>query len=234
MRENSHLYGVEIDSITGKIARQLYPNANISITGFEKTGFNSESFDVILGNVPFGDLSFNDNVYGTNKIHDYFFLHSLDKVKEGGIIAFVTSKGTMDKKNSDFRKKISQQAKLLGAVRLPNTAFKSTGTEVTTDIIFLQKTTQPPEKEPNWTTVGINEDGLPLNQYFIDNPQMVLGKIIEGNKMYAHGNNDTTCIPFDDEDLSDLLPKALENIHAEFTAENTEINPLSVRKNNDV
>ena len=234
MRENSHLYGVEIDSITGRIARQLYPNANISITGFEKTGFNSESFDVILGNVPFGDLSFNDNVYGTNKIHDYFFLHSLDKVKEGGIIAFVTSKGTMDKKNSDFRKKISQQAKLLGAVRLPNTAFKSTGTEVTIDIIFLQKTTQLPEKEPNWTTVGINEDGLPLNQYFIDNPQMVLGKIIEGNKMYAHGNNDTTCIPFDDEDLSDLLPKALENIHAEFTAENTEINPLSVRKNNDV
>ena len=149
------VYGVEIDSVSGRIAKQLYPDADIQITGFENTNFQNGSFDVAVGNVPFGDLNFPDKQYGTTKLHDFFFAQTLDKVKEGGIVAFVTSKGTLDKKDESFRRQLAEKADLVGAVRLPNTAFKANaGTEVTSDILFLQKRSAPPEELPEWVHLG--------------------------------------------------------------------------------
>ena len=201
MAEHTNIYGVEIDSISGRIAKQLYPDADIQITGFESTHFQNGSFDAAVGNVPFGDLNFPDKQYGTTKLHDFFFAQTLDKVKEGGIVAFVTSKGTLDKKDENFRMQLAQKADLIGAVRLPNNAFKANaGTEVTSDIIFLQKRSAPPEELPDWVHLGKTEDGLKVNSYFAENPEMVLGTIVEGNKLYGR-NDDTMCIPIDGADL---------------------------------
>ncbi len=228
--QNVKLYGVEKDNLSGRIAEKLYPKANIQITGFENTNFQDDSFDVALGNIPFGDFSVNDRKYNSQnlKIHDYFFMKSLDKVREGGIIAFVTSKGTLDKKNSSFRKLLSNRADLVGAIRLPNNAFKSAGTEVTPDIIFLKKRSEPPVKEPSWVNIGQTENGLPINNYFIEHPEMVLGDIVQGNKLYGK-NDDTMCVPFaDGRGLSDLLTSAVESIH--FTYSSVEDKPSPVLK----
>lgn len=158
LRDKVNLYGVEKDSLSGRIAQKLYPQADITIDGFENTRFNDNSFDVAIGNIPFGDFSVNDSKYNSEhlKIHDYFFLKSLDKVRDGGIVAFVTSKGTLDKKDSSFRKTLAERADLVGAVRLPNNAFKSAGTEVTADIIFLQKE----KKSQKLNRLGYIQDSL--------------------------------------------------------------------------
>lgn len=232
---SSRLYGVEKDSISGRIASKLYPDASITVDGFENTQFQNGSFDVAVGNIPFGDSSVNDKMYNSQhlKIHDYFFLKTLDKVRPGGIVAFVTSKGTLDKKDTSFRKSLAERADLLGAVRLPNNAFKSAGTEVTSDIIFLQKRTAPPEKLPEWVQLGTTSDGLSVNQYFASHPDMVLGKIVQGNKMYGR-NDDTMCIPFDDADLSRLLPEAINKISGSYTPDFDKPSPLQDIKNQDV
>ena len=224
MQEQSRLFGVEIDSLTGRIAKQLYPEAHIDIKGFEKTSFKNGSFDVAVGNIPFGDFSLQYDRQSL-KIHDYFFMQALDKVRDGGIVAFVTSKGTLDKRDSSFRRQLAEKADLIGAVRLPNTAFKTAGTEVTADIIFLQKSQSPPEKMPEWVNIGVNENGLPINQYFIDNPEMVLGEIVQGNKMYGR-NDDTMCVPFENSSLSELLPEAVSKIQATFNAAEQSVIPM--------
>ena len=216
MQSQSKLFGVEIDSLTGRIAKQLYPDAHIDIKGFEKTSFKNGSFDVAVGNIPFGDFSLQYDRQSL-KIHDYFFMQALDKVKDGGIVAFVTSKGTLDKRDSSFRRMHAEKADLIGAVRLPNTAFKTAGTEVTADIIFLQKRQSPPEKMPDWVNIGASAAGLPINEYFVQHPEMVLGEIVQGNKMYGR-NNDTMCVPFEGRELSELLPEAVSRIHAVFNA----------------
>ena len=228
IQKNSKLYGVEIDSITGRIAKQLYPQANITVKGFEKTNFKNDSFDVAIGNIPFGDFGVSDKDYDKYKlkIHDYFFLKTLDKVKNGGIVAFVTSKGTLDKKDNSFRKLLSDKVDLLGAVRLPNDAFKTAGTEVTSDIIFLKKRQAPPEKVPDWVSIGKNTSGFEINQYFIEHPEMVLGEIVQGNKMYGR-NDDTMCVPFENSDLFQLLPEAVGRINAQFSiTEKNHIEPI--------
>ena len=219
IRDNSKLYGVELDSISGRIAQQLYQSANIKITGFEKTDIKNDTFDLAVGNVPFGGYSLNEAAYNRYhfQIHDHFFAKSLDKVKPNGIVAFVTSKGTMDKNNPSIRKYIAERAELVGAIRLPNNAFKgNAGTEVTSDIIFLQKREKPIEltqdNMPSWIDLGKTEDELAVNQYFIDNPDMVLGKIVEGNKLYGHGADDTMCIPIEGAVLKDQLAEAIKNI----------------------
>lgn len=224
MQEQSKLFGVEIDSLTGRIAKQLYPEAHIDIKGFEKTSFKNSSFDVAVGNIPFGDFSLQYDRQSL-KIHDYFFMQTLDKIKDGGIVAFVTSKGTLDKRDSSFRRQLAEKADLIAAVRLPNTAFKTAGTEVTADIIFLQKRQSPPEKMPEWVNIGVNENGLPINQYFIDNPEMVLGEIVQGNKMYGR-NDDTMCVPFENSSLSELLPEAVSKIQATFNAAEQSVIPM--------
>ena len=224
MIQNSSLYGVELDSISGRIAKQLYQSADICINGFEKTDFNDNTFDLAVGNVPFGGYSLNEKKYNKYHfhIHDHFFAKALDKVKPNGIVAFVTSKGTLDKKNPAVRKYLAERAELVGAVRLPNNAFKANaGTEVTTDIIFLQKRENSveltPETTPEWVNLGINKDGFAVNQYFAENPDMVLGQIVQGNKLYGHGSDDTTCIPFENSDLKSLLNKAVSNIHFDIS-----------------
>lgn len=217
MAEHTNIYGVEIDSISGRIAKQLYPDADIQITGFESTHFQNGSFDAAVGNVPFGDLNFPDKQYGTTKLHDFFFAQTLDKVKEGGIVAFVTSKGTLDKKDESFRMQLAQKADLIGAVRLPNNAFKANaGTEVTSDIIFLQKRSAPPEELPDWVHLGKTEDGLRVNSYFAENPEMVLGAIVEGNKLYGR-NDDTMCIPIDGADLRQQIHEAVQKLNAQIS-----------------
>lgn len=229
LRGKVNLYGVEKDSLSGRIAQKLYPQANITIDGFENTHFNDNSFDVAIGNIPFGDFGVNDKKYNSQnlKIHDYFFLKSLDKVRDGGIIAFVTSKGTLDKKDSSFRKTLAERADLVGAVRLPNNAFKSAGTEVTADIIFLQKREKKLEIEPSWVHTGQLETGLPVNNYFVKHPEMVLGEIVEGNKMYGR-TDDTMCVPFDDgRTLSDLLAIAVNNISFTYTPHKDKLIPLA-------
>lgn len=229
LRENSKLYGVEKDSLSGRIAKKLYPQADITIDGFENTRFNDNSFDVAIGNIPFGDFSVNDSKYNSEhlKIHDYFFLKSLDKVRDGGIVAFVTSKGTLDKKDSSFRKTLAERADLVGAIRLPNNAFKSAGTEVTPDIIFLQKRSAPLENIPSWVNVGTTENGLSINNYFIEHPEMVLGDIAQGNKLYGR-TDDTMCVPFaDGRPLSELLPEAVKNITFTYSPAKEVIPPVS-------
>lgn len=229
LRDKVNLYGVEKDSLSGRIAQKLYPQADITIDGFENTRFNDNSFDVAIGNIPFGDFSVNDSKYNSEhlKIHDYFFLKSLDKVRDGGIVAFVTSKGTLDKKDSSFRKTLAERADLVGAVRLPNNAFKSAGTEVTADIIFLQKREKKSEIEPSWVHTGQLENGLTVNNYFVEHPEMVLGNIVEGNKMYGR-TDDTMCVPFNDgRTLAELLPNAVENIAFNYSPAREVISPIS-------
>lgn len=229
LRDKVNLYGVEKDSLSGRIAQKLYPQADITIDGFENTRFNDNSFDVAIGNIPFGDFSVNDSKYNSEhlKIHDYFFLKSLDKVRDGGIVAFVTSKGTLDKKDSSFRKTLAERADLVGAVRLPNNAFKSAGTEVTPDIIFLQKRSAPLENIPSWVNVGTTENGLSINNYFIEHPEMVLGNIVQVNKLYGR-TDDTMCVPFaDGRPLSELLPEAVKHITFTYSPAKEVISPVS-------
>lgn len=214
---DSKLYGVELDSVTGRIAQQLYQKNSIAVQGYEKTNLPDSFFDLAVGNVPFGQYKVLDKRYDKLKfsIHDYFFAKTLDKVRPGGVIAFVTSKYTMDKQNPDIRKYIAQRADLLGAIRLPNNAFKANaGTEVTADIIFLQKRDRVIDIEPDWVHLGKTEDGIALNSYFLEHPDMLLGEMTTQSTAYGH---DTTCKPFEDADLSELLRNAITNIHAEIT-----------------
>ena len=217
--KDSKLYGVELDSITGRIAQHLYQSANIAIEGYEETNLPDSFFDLAIGNVPFGSYGIADKRYDKNHflIHDYFFAKTLDKVRPGGIIAFITSKGTMDKKNSAVRRYIAQRADLIGAIRLPNNAFTSNaGTQVTSDILFLQKRDCPVETDPDWVHLSQTEDGIPVNSYFAANPDMVLGTMTYEDRMYGN-SSETTCKPFEDADLADQLRIALENIHADLT-----------------
>lgn len=212
--EDCKLYGVELDSISGRIARQLYQKSTVAVQGYEDTNLPNSFFDVAVGNVPFGDFKVLDKKYDKHKflIHDYFFAKTLDKVRPGGVIAFITSKGTLDKENPSVRKYIAQRADLLGAIRLPNNTFKANaGTEVTSDIIFLQKRDSITDIEPDWVYLGENDDGIKMNQYFIDNPEMILGNMEMISTRFGY---DSTCIS-DDEKLEDKLERAISNIHAE-------------------
>ena len=223
--KDSKLFGVELDSVTGRIARQLYQQNSIAVQGFEDTELPDSFFDLAIGNVPFGSYSLHDKRYDKHHflIHDYFFARTLDKVRPGGLIAFVTSKGTMDKQNPNVRKYIAERAELIGAIRLPNNAFyANAGTQVTTDIIFLQKREKlidvsMPEADSGleWLHLGQTENGVPINQYFIDHPEMVLGEMAFDDMMYGNAK-ETTCKPFEDESLSDLLAEAVQNLHAEY------------------
>ena len=213
--KGSQLTGVELDSISGRIARKLYPNADIKITGYENTKFSDNSFDLAVGNVPFGDYSLHDKRYDKEHllIHDYFLVKSLDKVHPGGIVAFVTSKGTLDKANPAARRLMAERADLLGAIRLPNTAFKANaGASVTTDILFLQKRDTPPEQLPAWTETGKNADGMELNNYFLQHPEMILGTMQEVTTQYG---KDTACVPDPNVELEDLLSAAVLHLSHE-------------------
>ena len=213
----SRLYGVELDSITGRIARQLYPDAQIEIRGFEKTS-RKDFFDVAVGNVPFGNYKVADKPFDKYGflIHDYFFAKALEQVRPGGVIAFITSKGTMDKASPDVRRYIAQRAELLGAIRLPNNAFKANaGTEVTSDILFLQKREHPIDIEPDWVHLGQTEDGIPINSYFAEHPDMVLGKMAWDKSMYGN-EKETTCEPIPGADLAQQLHAAVRNIDGEY------------------
>ena len=213
---DSKIYGIELDSITGRIAQQLYQRNSIAIQGFEDTTLPDSFFDVAIGNVPFGDYKVNDKKYNKHNflIHDFFFAKTLDKVRPGGIVAFITSSGTMDKKNSKVRQYIAQRADLVGAIRLPNNAFlKNAGTEVTADILFLQKRDRMTDIMPDWVHLGTLENGITVNQYFADNPDMILGEM----EMVSGPFGDTpTCSPFEGADLSQQLNDAIQNIHASF------------------
>lgn len=214
----SKLYGVELDGITGRIAKQLYQSANIAIQGYEETALPDSFFDVAIGNVPFGDYGVADKRYDKNHflIHDYFFAKTLDKVRPGGIIALVTSSGTMDKKNPSVRKYIAQRADLLGAVRLPNNAFlANAGTGVVADILFLQKRDRPIEIEPDWVHLGKTDGGFTINQYFVDNPNMILGELSEESTQY--GKQAVTVKPIAGAELPMQLSDAITNIHAKIT-----------------
>lgn len=208
------LYGVELDSISGRIARQLYQKSTVAVQGYEDTNLPNSFFDVAVGNVPFGDFKVLDKKYDKYKflIHDYFFAKTLDKVRPGGVIAFVTSKGTLDKENPSVRRYIAQRADLLGAIRLPNNTFKANaGTEVTSDIIFLQKRDSITDIEPDWVYLGENEDGIKMNQYFIDNPEMIMGNMEMISTRFGY---DSACIS-DGGNLGKELEEAISNIHAE-------------------
>ncbi|MBR6622539.1 MAG: DEAD/DEAH box helicase family protein [Ruminococcus sp.] len=225
MRSNSRLSGVELDSISGRISKQLYQTADIKVKGYEKTLFSDNKFDIAVGNVPFGDIMVADPRYDKHhfKIHDYFFSKTLDKVRPGGVVAFITSKGTLDKQNDSVRKYLAERAELVGAVRLPNNAFKSiAGTEVTSDILFFQKRDElAPGAEPEWTKLGHTADGFQINKYFEQHPEMIIGKIVEGNKLY--GNKDTMCVPVEGQDLRTELRRALSSIKCEIrSVEKTE------------
>lgn len=224
MQANSQLYGVEIDSLSGRIAHALYPDADISIQGFEKNHFQNGSFDVAVGNVPFGELGFRDTVHDTTKLHDYFFAEALSKLKDGGVMAFVTSAGTLDKRDETTRQMLADKADFIGAIRLPggkNGAFKdNTGTEVTTDIIFLKKHEGKSLAEmsdiPDWVHIGETADGLPINKYFEQHPDMVLGTVVEGNKLYGSG---TMVVAEDGFDLKSALHEAVGKLSTEISHE---------------
>lgn len=215
--QESQLYGVELDSISGRIAQQLYQKFSIAVQGFEKTELPDSFFDAAIGNVPFGQFKVPDKQYDKHNflIHDYFFARTLDKVRPGGIVAFITSKGTMDKENPAVRKYIAQRADLLGAIRLPNDTFKSAaGTEVTSDIIFLQKRDRMVDLEPAWVHLNIDEHGNKINQYFVDNPDMILGEMKEISGPFGP---ELACLPYEGQPIEDLLSDAIQNIHAEIT-----------------
>lgn len=231
----SKLYGIELDSITGRIAKQLYQNANIAVQGYEDSSLPDSFFDLAVGNVPFGNYGVSDKRYDKNHfmVHDYFFAKTLDKVRPGGIIAFVTSSGTMDKKNSAVRKYIAQRAELLGAVRLPNNAFlQNAGTQVVADILFLQKRDRAIETEPEWVHLGKSAEGFTVNQYFADNPDMVLGQLTEENTQY--GRQECTCAPIAGADLSEQLRDAMANIHGSITEYEREDDELSESTNESI
>lgn len=214
--QKSKLYGVELDSISGRIAKQLYQNANIKVQGYEKVDLPDSFYDVAIGNVPFGDFKVNDKRYDKNNflIHDYFFAKTLDKVRPGGVIAFITSKGTMDKASSDVRKYIAQRANLLGAIRLPDNTFtKNAGTKVTSDIIFLQKRENLTDIMPDWVYLDQDENNITMNKYFVDNPNMILGKMEMESTQYGF---DSSCKAIDGDNLEDRLNDAITYIHGEI------------------
>ena len=214
--KSSRLYGVELDSITGRIAKQLYPKADITVAGFETTD-RKDFFDLAIGNVPFGQYQVNDRAFDKLgfSIHNYFFAKALDQVRPGGVVAFVTSRYTMDAKDSAARKYIAQRADLLGAIRLPNNAFRANaGTDVVSDIIFLQKRDRPIEIEPDWVHLGVNADGFAINRYFIDNPEMVLGRQTSESTQY--GRQDFTVAPIEGADLAEQLSGAIRNIRGTY------------------
>ncbi len=214
--QGSRLYGVELDGITGRIAKQLYPKADIKISGFEKTDYPNDFFDVAVGNVPFGQYKVADRQYDKNNflIHDYFFAKTLDKVRPGGVVAFVTSKGTMDKKSPEVRKYLAQRAELLGAVRLPNTAFKeNAGTEVTSDILFLKKRDRVMDLEPDWVHLAENADGIAINSYFADHPEMIVGKMEMVSGPYGM---ESTCQPDNTRPFAEQLAEAISRIDGEI------------------
>ena len=215
--QNSKLHGVEIDSLTGRIAKQLYQKANIAIEGFEKTNLPDDHFDVVLGNVPFGEIRVNDSRYNAQKflIHDYFFAKALDKVRAGGVVMFITSKGTMDKASPEVRKYIAQRAELLGAIRLPDNTFKANaGTEVTSDILILQKRDRVMDIEPDWVHLDTDENGVTMNSYFIEHPEMVLGEIKMESTRF--GTFEPVCKARKDIPLSELLSNAVQRINGEI------------------
>lgn len=215
--DNLKIYGVELDEISGNIARQLYQKSSIAVKGFENVEYPNSFFDVAIGNVPFNDFSVYDKKYDKYHflIHDYFFAKTIDKVRPGGVIAFITSQGTLDKKNEDVRKYIAQRTNFLGAIRLPNDTFKaSAGTTVTSDIIFLQKRDSITDIIPEWVHLDNSEDGILMNKYFVDNPNMILGKM--EMKSSRFGGFEPTCVPYEDKKLEDLLESAISNIHAEI------------------
>ena len=216
--QNSRLYGVELDSITGRIAQKLYPNADIKVAGFETTD-RRDFFDLAVGNVPFGNYKVSDKPYDKLgfSIHNYFFAKALDQVRPGGIVAFVTSRFTMDSKNADARQYMAQRAELLGAIRLPNDAFrKNAGTDVVSDIIFLQKRDHPIDIEPDWVHLSMTSDGLPMNSYFVEHPEMVLGEITAESTQY--GKDDLTVVPVEGAVLADQLTEAIKQIHGTYQA----------------
>ena len=216
--QESRLYGVELDGITGRIAKQLYPNADIKITGFEKTDYPNDFFDVAIGNVPFGQYKVADKQYDKQNflIHDYFFAKTLDKVRPGGVVAFVTSKGTMDKKSPEVRKYLVQRAELLGAVRLPNTAFKeNAGTEVTSDILFLKKRDRVMDLEPDWVHLSEDENGIAMNSYFAEHPEMIVGKMEMVSGPYGL---ESTCMPDTTRPFAQQLQEAISHIDGEIEA----------------
>ena len=215
--QNSKLHGVEIDSLTGRIAKQLYQKANIAIEGFEKTNLPDDHFDVVLGNVPFGEIRVNDSRYNAQKflIHDYFFAKALDKVRAGGVVMFITSKGTMDKASPEVRKYIAQRAELLGAIRLPDNTFKANaGTEVTSDILILQKRDRVMDIEPDWVHLDMEENGVTMNRYFVEHPEMVLGEIKMESTRF--GTFEPVCKARKDIPLSELLSNAVQRINGEI------------------
>ena len=216
--EQCKMYGVELDSISGRIAQQLYQKCTIAVNGYEKVDLPDSFFDVAIGNVPFGEFKVNDRKYDKNKflIHDYFFGKTIDKVRPGGVIAFITSKGTMDKANSEVRKYIAQRAELLGAIRLPNNTFtKNAGTKVTSDILFLKKRENMTDIMPDWVYLDTNEDGITMNKYFVDHPDMILGTMEMESTQF--GRLDSTCKPYEGIELKTLLDEAKEKINGEIT-----------------
>ena len=210
------IYGIELDSISGRIAQQLYQKSSIAVQGFEKTDLPDSFFDVAIGNIPFGSFKVPDKRYDKHNflIHDYFFARTLDKVRPGGIVAFITSKGTMEKETASVRKYLAQRAELLGAIRLPNDTFKSAaGTEVTSDILFFQKRDRLTDITPDWVYLNTDENGLKMNQYFVDNPHMIMGEMKEVSGPYGP---ETACIPHEGQDLGEMLSEAIHNIRAEI------------------
>ena len=226
--QNSKLHGVEIDSLTGRIAKQLYQKANIAIEGFEKTNLPDDHFDVVLGNVPFGEIRVNDSRYNAQKflIHDYFFAKALDKVRAGGVVMFITSKGTMDKASPEVRKYIAQRAELLGAIRLPDNTFKANaGTEVTSDILILQKRDRVMDIELDWVHLDTDENGVTMNRYFVEHPEMVLGEIKMENTRF--GTFEPVCKARKDIPLSELLSNAVQRINGEIPELDNRVDEIS-------
>ena len=226
--QNSKLHGVEIDSLTGRIAKQLYQKANIAIEGFEKTNLPDNHFDVVLGNVPFGEIRVNDSRYNAQKflIHDYFFAKALDKVRAGGVVMFITSKGTMDKASPEVRKYIAQRAELLGAIRLPDNTFKANaGTEVTSDILILQKRDRVMDIEPDWVHLDTDENGVTMNRYFVEHPEMVLGEIKMESTRF--GTFEPVCKARKDIPLSELLSNAVQRINGEIPELDNRVDEIS-------
>ena len=224
----SKLHGIELDPLTGKIAKQLYQKANIAIEGFEQTKLPDDHFDVVIGNVPFGEIRVNDSRYNAQKflIHDYFFAKALDKVRAGGVVMFITSKGTMDKASPEVRKYIAQRAELLGAIRLPDNTFRANaGTEVTSDILILQKRDRVIDVEPDWVYLDTGENCVTMNSYFVQHPEMVLGQMrLESTRF---GKSEPACKAYEDKSLSELLHNAVQRISGEITELDNEVDQIS-------
>ena len=220
--QDSKIYGVELDTISAGIAQQLYQKTTIAAQGFEETNLPDSFFDGVVGNVPFGDVKVSDKRYDKHKflIHDYFFAKSLDKLRPGGVMAFVTSKGTMDKETLAVRKYIAQRAELLGAIRLPNNTFKgNAGTEVVSDILILQKRDRLIDIEPDWVHLDTDENGIKMNSYFVQHPEMILGEM---KMVSGRFGMEATCVPYENADLAAQLDEAVANIHGEITEYETE------------